>query len=329
MVRAGLARRRSCARSTRSSTWLASRPGSRVLEIGTGWGTLAIEAARRGAHVTTLTLSAEQAALAQARVDAAGLTDLVDIRLAGLPRGRRHLRRDRQRRDDRGGRRGVLADVLLRARRAARTRRHGGHPGDPDEPRPLPRHPELLRLDPEAHLPRRADPFAARDRGHRAQAHESASRPRRALSGSTTRRRCGAGGTRSTRAGARSRATASTRSSDAGGSSTWPTARRASRRATWTSRRSASSVRCRSSPSRWTRPRDRAGRADPWTQLLARGSLERDRRRARDRAGRPGRARRDQRPEGRGPRSGVRRNDDGGPAGRHRPRRRTSRGRRR
>ena len=56
-------------------------PGSRVLEIGTGWGTLAIEAARRGAEVTTLTLSVEQAELAQARVDAAGLTDLIDIRL--------------------------------------------------------------------------------------------------------------------------------------------------------------------------------------------------------------------------------------------------------
>ncbi len=55
--------------------------GARVLEIGTGWGTLAIEAARRGAHVTTLTLSAEQAALARARVDAAGLGNLVDIRL--------------------------------------------------------------------------------------------------------------------------------------------------------------------------------------------------------------------------------------------------------
>jgi cyclopropane-fatty-acyl-phospholipid synthase len=56
-------------------------PGSRVLEIGTGWGTLAIRAAERGAHVTTLTLSREQAVLAQQRVDAAGLADLVDIRL--------------------------------------------------------------------------------------------------------------------------------------------------------------------------------------------------------------------------------------------------------
>lgn len=57
------------------------REGSRLLEIGTGWGTLAIEAARRGADVTTVTLSGEQAALAQARVDAAGLTDSVDIRV--------------------------------------------------------------------------------------------------------------------------------------------------------------------------------------------------------------------------------------------------------
>ena len=57
------------------------REGSRVLEIGTGWGTLAIEAARRRAHVTTLTLSAEQAAVAAQRVAAAGLSDRVEIRL--------------------------------------------------------------------------------------------------------------------------------------------------------------------------------------------------------------------------------------------------------
>jgi cyclopropane-fatty-acyl-phospholipid synthase len=55
--------------------------GTRVLEIGTGWGELAMRAAARGAHVTTLTLSAEQAALAQRRVDNAGLGELVDIRL--------------------------------------------------------------------------------------------------------------------------------------------------------------------------------------------------------------------------------------------------------
>ncbi|EFQ83494.1 Cyclopropane-fatty-acyl-phospholipid synthase [Aeromicrobium marinum DSM 15272] len=55
--------------------------GTRVLEIGTGWGALAIRAAQRGAHVTTITISQEQAALAQQRIDAAGLTDRVDLRL--------------------------------------------------------------------------------------------------------------------------------------------------------------------------------------------------------------------------------------------------------
>jgi cyclopropane-fatty-acyl-phospholipid synthase len=55
------------------------RAGSRVLEIGSGWGTLAIRAAERGAHVTTVTLSREQAELAQQRVDAAGVADRVEI----------------------------------------------------------------------------------------------------------------------------------------------------------------------------------------------------------------------------------------------------------
>ncbi|HEX6150286.1 cyclopropane-fatty-acyl-phospholipid synthase family protein [Nocardioides sp.] len=55
--------------------------GTRLLEIGTGWGSLAVEAARRGATVTTVTLSVEQAALAQERADAAGLGHLVEIRL--------------------------------------------------------------------------------------------------------------------------------------------------------------------------------------------------------------------------------------------------------
>ncbi len=56
-------------------------PGTRLLEIGTGWGTLAIRAAARGARVTTLTLSAEQAALARARADELGLGDRIDVRL--------------------------------------------------------------------------------------------------------------------------------------------------------------------------------------------------------------------------------------------------------
>lgn len=53
--------------------------GTELLEIGTGWGTLAIEAARRGARVTTVTLSVEQAALARRRIEDAGLTHLVTV----------------------------------------------------------------------------------------------------------------------------------------------------------------------------------------------------------------------------------------------------------
>jgi cyclopropane-fatty-acyl-phospholipid synthase len=55
--------------------------GSRVLEIGTGWGSLAIAAARRDAHVTTITVSQEQFELARSRVAEAGLEDRVDLRL--------------------------------------------------------------------------------------------------------------------------------------------------------------------------------------------------------------------------------------------------------
>ncbi|HWE53999.1 MAG TPA: cyclopropane-fatty-acyl-phospholipid synthase family protein [Acidimicrobiales bacterium] len=54
-------------------------PGSRVLEIGTGWGELARQAARRGAQVTTLTLSTEQAELARTRLAAEGLDERVEV----------------------------------------------------------------------------------------------------------------------------------------------------------------------------------------------------------------------------------------------------------
>ena len=55
--------------------------GTRLLEIGTGWGALAIRAAQRGALVTTVTISAEQLAFAAERVADAGLCDRVDLRL--------------------------------------------------------------------------------------------------------------------------------------------------------------------------------------------------------------------------------------------------------
>ena len=56
-------------------------PGSRVLEIGTGWGELCIQAAARGAEVHSITLSAEQQRLAQQRVSEAGLSDRARIEL--------------------------------------------------------------------------------------------------------------------------------------------------------------------------------------------------------------------------------------------------------
>lgn len=57
------------------------KPGDRLLEIGCGWGTLAIEAAKRGVGVVGLTLSAEQKAWADAKIAEVGLSQLIDIRL--------------------------------------------------------------------------------------------------------------------------------------------------------------------------------------------------------------------------------------------------------
>jgi cyclopropane-fatty-acyl-phospholipid synthase len=57
------------------------KPGQRLLEIGCGWGTLAIEAAKRGASVVGLTLSSEQKAWAERNIAAAGLADRIEIRL--------------------------------------------------------------------------------------------------------------------------------------------------------------------------------------------------------------------------------------------------------
>jgi cyclopropane-fatty-acyl-phospholipid synthase len=55
--------------------------GSRVLEIGTGWGELAIRAARRGARVVSVTLSSQQREVAVQRIADAGLADRVEVRL--------------------------------------------------------------------------------------------------------------------------------------------------------------------------------------------------------------------------------------------------------
>jgi cyclopropane-fatty-acyl-phospholipid synthase len=61
---------------------LHERAGARLLDVGCGWGSLALHAAgRHGARVVGVTISAEQVAAARERVRAAGLADRVEIRL--------------------------------------------------------------------------------------------------------------------------------------------------------------------------------------------------------------------------------------------------------
>ena len=60
---------------------LHERPGMRLLDVGCGWGSMAIHAARHhGAEVVGITISEEQAKLAQRRVVDLGLDGLVTIR---------------------------------------------------------------------------------------------------------------------------------------------------------------------------------------------------------------------------------------------------------
>lgn len=66
-------------------------PGSRVLEIGCGWGGFALFAAERyGCSVTALTISEAQAALARERVAEAGLADRIEVRLLDYRRATGH-----------------------------------------------------------------------------------------------------------------------------------------------------------------------------------------------------------------------------------------------
>lgn len=61
---------------------LGLQPGMRVLDVGCGWGSLALHAARyHGVRVLGVTLSGEQASLARHRVAQAGLSERVEIRV--------------------------------------------------------------------------------------------------------------------------------------------------------------------------------------------------------------------------------------------------------
>jgi cyclopropane-fatty-acyl-phospholipid synthase len=61
---------------------LSEQPDARLLDVGCGWGSLAMHAARHhGATAVGITISHEQAERAQIRVKEAGLEDRVEIRL--------------------------------------------------------------------------------------------------------------------------------------------------------------------------------------------------------------------------------------------------------
>jgi len=61
---------------------LALEPGMRLLDVGCGWGSMVMHAARHhGVHAVGVTISTEQAELARQRVEEAGLSDRVEIRL--------------------------------------------------------------------------------------------------------------------------------------------------------------------------------------------------------------------------------------------------------
>ncbi|WP_299646007.1 cyclopropane-fatty-acyl-phospholipid synthase family protein [uncultured Jannaschia sp.] len=70
------------AKKAHIATKLRIEPGMHVLDIGCGWGGMALTLARDfSARVTGVTLSENQHATATARVREAGLTDRIDIRL--------------------------------------------------------------------------------------------------------------------------------------------------------------------------------------------------------------------------------------------------------
>ena len=150
--------------------------GTRLLEIGTGWGELAIRAARRGARVRSVTLSTEQQALARDRIAAAGMADRVERRPLRLPghRGAGGVRRGGLRRDDRGGRARVLADVLPDARPRPRARRQDRPPGHRDAARPDAGDPAHAHVDQQVHLPGRLPPVRRGDRAGHPRPHDAA-----------------------------------------------------------------------------------------------------------------------------------------------------------
>ncbi|PPQ92215.1 hypothetical protein CVT25_008989 [Psilocybe cyanescens] len=62
------------------------KQGDRLLEFGSGWGSMAIEAAKKGCTVDTITLSVEQKRGAEERIREAGLQDRITVHLVDYRR---------------------------------------------------------------------------------------------------------------------------------------------------------------------------------------------------------------------------------------------------
>ena len=136
-----------------------------MLEIGTGWGELALRAAQRGARVTSITLSEQQRELALQRIADAGVADRVDIQLCDY-------------RNATGTYDAVVSVEMIEAvgyefwpiyfRTLDERLRPGGRVGLQAitmARRPDAGGPRHLHLDPEVHLPGRPDPVGGGDRG--------------------------------------------------------------------------------------------------------------------------------------------------------------------
>ena len=253
------------------------RAGSRVLEIGTGWGELALRAAERGADVTSITLSEQQRDLALRRIHDAGVADLVRVELCDY--------RDVQGSYDAvlsvemieavGLR--VLADVFQRARRPPPTGRESRLAGHHHAARPDAGDAGHLHLDPEIHLPWRLSSFGQRDRADGRRAHLLTRHRSMSRSAHTTQRRCACGGRRSrvTRRG--STGWASMPSFAGCGRSTWLIRRRVSvpdistcNRSSWKQRAGDAMTTVRTPPPALAQP---AGSPRPWTRCAGKRSV--------------------------------------------------------
>ncbi len=200
------------------------RGGTELLEIGTGWGELALRAARRGAFVTSLTISPEQRDLAERRIADAGLVDRVRVLLQDYRQaaGRYDAVVSVEMIEAVGQR--VLAR-LLRRHRPARWRRAAGSGCRRSPCRTTGCWP---RCDSYTWIHKYIFPggqvlSVPGDRARRRAGTPDCASTSAASWATTTRRRCGCGGSGSRRAVARrSPNSASTRRFAGCGSSTWP-----------------------------------------------------------------------------------------------------------